>query len=160
MATAVRHVKHKCGHTEDRDLSFKIPGDRDSFAQWLSGQPCRGCDPKEKKRREQFKATKRAEEAAHALAEEQRFQLEPLTSGTTKMIDWATRVRTELVAAAFEELDLDENDFAEQIAEPASRVDSARWWIDNREIPAAELGTALAAALHDPDLETGNENPF
>lgn len=160
MAT-LTSITFTCGHAEDRDLSNKKPFERPGFIKWLEGKPCRNCDPAEKRRKEKFVAGKRAEEAAAAEAVEKRFGMDPL-QGPPAILGWGTRVRAQLIEAAYNELGLDEADFATQIAEPASEVSAAGWWLDNREIELDQLPTALTEALADPDAAPAdaNENPF
>lgn len=75
---AVKAISYKCGHSEQRDLSAKKPFERAGFVAWLAKQPCRGCDPKQIKKKQQWVAAKRAEESREAHAAEKKFGLEPL----------------------------------------------------------------------------------
>ena len=155
-------IKHTCGHTATRDLSAKQPFERAGLVKWLTDRPCRTCDPKEKARKEQWLAEKHAQAEAAARTTEYRFHLDPLT-GPEKIRGWATEARAKVVQDAWEALgdELGEDTFAAAIAEPASRVNGAGWWIDNREISAADLACALSEALGEASpVSAGNENPF
>lgn len=159
--SAIKTITYKCGHSENRDLSAKKPFEQAGFAAWLVKQPCRNCDPKQLKKKQEWVTAKRAEESRDAHAAEKKFGMEPL-DGPEKIRDWATRIRVELIARAFETLGLDEDDFAEQVAAPAGEVNAAGWWLDHRDIDPVDLPAELAAALSDeaPTASTGTENPF
>ncbi|MDQ2740071.1 MAG: hypothetical protein M3Y35_15930, partial [Actinomycetota bacterium] len=160
IVSAIKTITYRCGHSENRDLTAKKPFERDGFATWLAKQPCRDCDPKRPKQKQEWVAAKRAESRdAHTV--EKKFGMESL-DGPEKIRDWATRIRVEFVAGAFEALDLDEDDFSEQVAAPAGEVNAAGWWLDHRDIDPATLPAELAAALSNDALaaSTGTENPF
>lgn len=146
-------VKRACGHETNIDLEGLKPFERDGKLEWAARAKCPACDPKMRKRDDE----RRAAELADAQGRETRMGLEPLR-GSAKQIGWATRVRVDLLEAAFNELDLDEAAFNTQVAGPASQVDAARWWIDNRELAPAALPGALATALGTGAV--GTENPF
>ncbi|WP_051265222.1 hypothetical protein [Nakamurella lactea] len=154
-------VKHQCGHSEQRDLSTKKPFERAGFAAWLAKQPCRDCDPKQIRKKQEWVAAKRAEESREARAAEKKFGLEPL-DGPEKIQDWAMRIRVDLITKAFEALDLDEADFDEQVASPAGQVNAAGWWLDHRDIDPSVLSDELTAALTDDaaTTSTGTQNPY
>ena len=147
-------VERSCGHETNISLEGLKPFEREGKLEWAARSRCPACDPKMRKR----DAERRQNELADARERESRMGLDPLR-GSAKQVDWATRVRVDLLEAAFDELDLDEAAFNSQIAGPASQVDAARWWIDNRELAPAELPSALAGALGD-DASAGTEIPF
>lgn len=159
--TAVKTITYKCGHREQRDLSSRKPFERDGFAKWLSQQPCRDCDPKQIRKRQQWVVAKRAEESREAAAAEKRFGLEPL-DGPERIRDWATRVRVEMLAGAFAVGELNEDQFAEQVVAPANEVNAAGWWLDNKNTEPEHLHSVLMAALSDDPaaVAAGNENPY
>lgn len=161
MTAAITSITYKCGHSEDRDLASRKPFEREGFAKWLAKQPCRDCDPKQIRKRQQWIAGKRAEESAAANAAEKRFGLTPL-EGPEKIRDWATRVRVELIQGAFAAGDLNEDQFASQVAAPAGEVNAAGWWLDHRDTEPEHLHAVLMAALSDDDgaRSDGNENPY
>ncbi len=148
-------IHHSCGHDAHRDLSFKKPFEQAGFAAWLTTKACRDCDPKEKARRSTWLTGRRAQEQAAATATEQRFALTPLT-GPDKIQPWATRIRADLITAAWDALDLDEDEFTALVAEPAAEVDTAGWWLENKDTTPEEL----PAALTEPGADTGTQNPF
>ncbi|MET3803947.1 hypothetical protein ABIB25_000933 [Nakamurella sp. UYEF19] len=90
---------------------------------------------------------------------EAKFALDPLVGAPT-ILDWATRVRAELIQAAYDELGLDDEEFAEAIADPASEINSAGWWLDNRETDITALPDLFTEALTEATPSGGSENPF
>lgn len=152
-------IARSCGHVQAADLSKVKPFDRKKLIARYEAQPCFRCsdDPATVKKRAAYLAEKRAAEAREAAALEERFGLTPL-DGHPKIVPIGTHIRAVLVAAAWDELGLDETEFADRIAEPAARIDSAGWWLDNREVAIADLADVMADAL--AEALTGTENPF
>lgn len=155
-------VQHKCGHAQERDLSDKPAGERAGYAAWLAKQPCTECWKKTRDRKvsKEVKA-ERAAELEAALEDQERSQL-PILNGSTKQVDWAVKVRYELLRDAYvslvEEGSLDEDRFETEVLTQARMVTAARWWIDNRE-----NGDSIIEILADPgevDLGDRNENPY
>ncbi|NQX29849.1 hypothetical protein HQQ81_21080 [Microbacteriaceae bacterium VKM Ac-2854] len=156
-------IDFSCGHSEQRDLSDKPAGKRAGLAEWLSKSPCFDC----------YKAARGSTVSAEVKAErEQRRQLAiewagvnelaPLR-GTDKQKDWAVRVRHEMLQAAYavlvEQQGMAESDYDRSVLEPARLVDSARWWLDNRETEVADLPELLADAGLD-ESASSTENPL
>ena len=150
-------IKHKCGHTEERDLSDRPAGKRKGFASWLSAQVCSRCYRKEG-----------AEEYKQMLLEaalENQTKLDlPELEGTEKQVPWATTSRNQLIMGAFEELvrgedaTLTEEEFEERYLVPARLITSARWWIDYNDTEVEDLLECLTTAVDEG--EDINENPF
>lgn len=151
-------VTHTCGHVREANISGKRPFEVDGFVKWLKSKPCRDCDPKEKSKRDTWVAARRKEELQQAREAEKRFGFDSLT-GPPKLIEWATKIRVQMVGAAWDALGLDEDKFAVVVGTPAGKVDAAGWWVDHREQDASQLPQLLAKALGEP-LEGGLENPF
>lgn len=156
--TTIRPVTHKCGHSSDADVSGKKPFEVDGFVKWLEKKPCRDCDPKAKAKREAWVANRRKEELAEARQAETRFGMKEF-DGPPKMVEWATRIRVDLVNAAWDSLGLDEDDFAQKVGDPAGEVNAPGWWIDNRDLDPADLAEALTEALGQP-VDGTQENPY
>ncbi|MBF0808486.1 hypothetical protein E4U03_07670 [Rothia nasimurium] len=150
-------IKHKCGHTEERDLSDRPAGKRKGFASWLSAQICSRCYRKEGA--EEYK--KMLYQAA--LENQQQLDL-PALEGTEKQVPWATTARNELLMNAFEQLvrgadaQMDEDQFEATYLAPARLITSARWWIDYKDTEVEDLLECLTTAVD--ESEDINENPF
>ncbi len=155
-------VQHKCGHTQERDLSDKAAGERAGFAAWLAQKPCTDCWKKRQDRKVSKEVqTERAALEEQALEDQERSEL-PILVGSAKQTSWALRVRYELLRDAYislvEEGTLDEDSFEREILTPARRITAARWWIDNRD-----NGALIVEILADPgqiDVGETNENPY
>lgn len=156
-------IDHKCGHSEEHDLSKKIAGERRRFAQWLSERQCRSCWKKSADRKDskEFTAHKAAK-LEEARADQERFGL-PILTGSEGQAKWGLTSRHALLRAAYAEQveagEMSEDEFDQQILEPAKKIDFAGWWIDNREASVAEL----MELVNDPGERAsggGNENPY
>ena len=159
MAIAkVWSIAHVCGHTVERDLSDKSPDKRAGFAKWLKDRDCTECF--KEKNRDEFEQKRREEEAkelADAEVYEQRSGLDEL-SGTDKQVAWGRRIRVQVLAALYEQVEEGEKDegwFEQTILQPARLIGTARWWIDNREFAAEDWPELLAAGAQSDDA---NEN--
>lgn len=146
-------ITHKCGHTQDRDLSDVAAGQRaGKVEQWSDGL-CSTCYVK-KKKKAGVAERKNVWDAQHqeALDDQVRSNL-PILGGSDKQIPWATDIRYKLLRGAYEELvqdgDQSETDFEERVLEPARGIGGAKWWIDNREATSEMIIELLA----DPGLE-------
>ncbi|WP_170063565.1 hypothetical protein [Rathayibacter tritici] len=155
-------IQHSCGHTAVKDLSKKAAGERAGFAAWLGKKPCFDCKDAagERELSKEFLAERAAAEAAAVEAAE-RLGLAPLR-GSEKQLDWAMRVRHELLISSYETLvaegGMSEQDYDAQIIAPAQTIDAARWWIDNRDMAAADLPELLADA--GTTSAASSENPY
>lgn len=156
-------IDHKCGHSEERDLSAKPAGERRRYASWLAGQKCTGCWRKssDRKQSKEFTADKAAK-LEEARADQERFGL-PILTGSEKQAEWGLTSRHALLHTAYSEQVeagvMSEDEFDLQILEPAKRIDFAGWWIDNRESSTAELMELVS----DPGERASsgrNENPY
>lgn len=156
-------IDHRCGHSAERDLSNKIAGERRRFAKWLSGELCTSCWKKSEDRKdsEEFAAHKAAK-LEEARADQERFGL-PILTGSDGQIKWGLTSRHALLRAAYAEQveagEMSEDEFDQQILEPAKQIDFAGWWIDNRESSTEEL----IGLVNDPGERAssgGNENPY
>ncbi|GHF27283.1 hypothetical protein GCM10010218_05280 [Streptomyces mashuensis] len=156
-------IDHTCGHQVERDLSDRAADRRAGFARWLGDRECSDCwkaaresSPVDK---QQWLATRRAEEHAAATEWEQRYHMPPL-EGPEKALAWAIRCRHQLVADAYTALvvegDWDEADWSE-LEEQVRTVTRAGWWIDQRDAEGGDLPELLAAAT---DADRPTENPF
>lgn len=151
-------VTYTCGHTEPRDLSDRPAGKRAGAAKWfgehLTCTPC-FANSNSSGESDAERDARHAKEAAERRAEAERDGLPVDLVGSEKQIDWALRVRQQLLHGAYtalvEEGDLDDADYEATVLEPARPIDRARWWIDNRDIDAADLPELLAdpGALED-----------
>ena len=78
-------------------------------------------------------AERRAEELSAVETWETKAGMPPL-GGSDKAVEWARKVRHQLVAAAFDDMGSpDDADFTEQVEAPARMVVSASWRIDQRD---------------------------
>jgi hypothetical protein len=130
-------ITHTCGHTVRRNLADKPAGQRAGTARWFAkNRQCPECE-----------TAQRAAEDAELRAEAERDGM-PALIGNDGAVRWAVRIRQEFLRAAFRELvetNLVEPElFQTDVLEAARRVTAARWWIDNREIPAVDLPELLA----------------
>jgi len=84
----------------------------------------------------------------------------PPLEGSDKAVEWARKVRHQLVAAAFDDMGCPDNaDFTEHIETPARSVMSSSWWIDQRDADPSDLAELLADAAVDGPAHV-NENPY
>lgn len=159
----IQTITHKCGHSEDRDLSDVAAGQRAGKAAWWAGRPCFTCFRKNSSR----KLSKEVQSERDALRQEalddQARSNLPILRGSDKQTPWATEIRFKLLRDAYEELVQDggqsEADFEDTVLEPARGIGRAKWWIDNRDATSEMIIELLA----DPGLEsdeTENENPY
>ncbi|GCD41865.1 hypothetical protein [Streptomyces paromomycinus] len=157
-------VDYACGHSGERDLSDRPADKRASFARWLATKDCTDCwkaaRDGDRASKEEWLATKRAEEAAAATEWARKFDMPPL-EGPVKALDWGERCRHQLVTAAHTALvldgDWDEADWG-RVEEQARAVTRAGWWIDQRDAEGTDLPELLEAATDDD--RGGTENPF
>lgn len=145
----------QCGHTETKDLSHKQAADRAGFVRWLAAkQLCTACWrdqqglPPQREwidDKEEWLAAKRADDAREAAEWASRTGMPELTGRSEKAIEWATRVRYELMHQLYtwcveEDQAPDEYDGAEEITRG---LDQAGWWLDQREQATDEPETLL-----------------
>ena len=83
----------------------------------------------------------------------------PWLDGSDKAVEWARRVRFELLGAAYELFDVEEAYIAE-VEQPARLITSASWWIDQRDAEAGDVSELIVDQVGDPLASTGSENPF
>lgn len=162
MAATLFEVDHKCGHTQDHDLSHKAAGERAGYVAWLEKQACTDCWKKSAKRKVSKElAAERASRMDDAYADQERSNL-PVLRGSEKQVEWATRLRYEklhdIYVERVESGALDEDAFDTDVLEPARMIGTAKFWIDNRD--AAD--DALLELLADPGEVhlLDNENPY
>src|SRR4051812_18782314 len=142
MATTITFA---CGHTVDCNLTGRRPFQVERIVATMSRRPCRACDPATTARQVGGAARHRAGELRDARATEARFGLLPLP-GSDQISDWATTIRAQLIDTAYHHLALDDDTFADQIAEPADRIQVAGWWLYHRAMPVDQLAAALRHA--------------
>lgn len=163
MAIATSYeITYKCGHDATRDLSDLPAGQRAGRVSWLGKQPCWEC----KKRAGDRKVSKetqaaRAAELEEAVADQQRFDL-PVLTGSDKQVEWALKVRFNLLRDAYEHLveaeGASEESYEETVMAPARLIDRSRWWLDNKDAAASDLPELLAdSGIGD---NSSSENPF
>lgn len=130
-------ITHTCGHTVRKNLADKPAGQRAGSARWFAkNRQCPACE-----------TVQRAAEDAELRAEAERDGMPELV-GNDGAVRWAVRIRQEFLRASFRELVetnlVDAAVFQADVLEAVRRVTAARWWIDNREIPAVDLPELLA----------------
>lgn len=146
-------IDHKCGHSEDRDLSDVAAGQRAGKAEWWAGRPCFTCFRKNSKRTLSKEVQSERDALRQEALDDQARSNLPILGGSDKQVPWATEVRFKLLRSAYEELvqdgDQSETDFEDRVLEPARGIGRAKWWIDNREATPEMIIELLA----DPGLE-------
>lgn len=157
-------VEHACGHDQAHDLSSKRVSDRAGFARWLADRDCTACWARERSAasggdRDAWLEERRAEELSAVGTWEARAGMPPL-GGSDKAVEWARKIRYQLIAAAFDDMGTsDDEDFAVRIEAPARMVVSASWWIDQRDADPADLEELLGDACVGEAAHV-NENPY
>ena len=146
------------------DLSARRPSDRAGYARWLSTTDCADCwkagrDAAAARERAAWLAGRRAEELAETEAWATRTGMPPL-EGSDKAMEWGRQVRYELLAAAHDTLGVADNDFAERVENPARHLDSASWWIDQRDTTPADLEELVTDAAANETGASSSENPY
>lgn len=154
---------HPCGHAVSHDLSARRPSERAGYARWLAARDCAECwrvgrDVAAARERATWLAGRRAEELAETEAWETRAAM-PALDGSDKAVEWGRRVRYQLLAAAHDTLDLAEDDFAARVENPARRIDSASWWIDQRDTEPVDL-EELVTDTASNETASSNWNPY
>ena len=156
-------IAYKCGHTEDKDLSFKPAGDRAGYAKW-AGQKltCPACFANAPKSVPPEVAAARASEADAATSWTQKYDL-PTFVGSESQVAWAIRSRHTLIQSAYDVHvsvgEWDEADFEERVLEPARVLDRPSWWIDNREALGVDVPELVQSSVTDPRAAS-TENPL
>lgn len=156
-------ITHVCGHAQARDLSTDPATKRAAKAKWWATQTCTACLKAQPRRRMPVSREVQAERdrrKQEALADQEASNLPPL-HGSEKQLDWALRVRFELIQTAYEDLvqseALTEDEFDAQVLVPARRVSTARWWLDVKDNSTEDLIRDLADVGEE---HLGTENPF
>lgn len=161
-------VGHDCGHQQDHDLSQRRPSERAGYARWLAGRDCTACwQAKREKGREKERAAwvaeQREEENRRVAAWEERTAM-PELAGSDKAVAWARRVRYELVVAGHDHagsVGVTDDDFALQVEQPARKITSASWWIDQKDTAGEDVAEVVPdAATHGIGVGVGVENPY
>lgn len=150
-------ITHSCGHQQDHDLSQLPAGKRLGRVSWLESKPCIDCFKKASKK--EWVKQQRQVESEEISVFETKAGLEQLT-GSVKQVSWAREVRMRLLQSAFESLvpgSLNEQDFENDIGDPARAVLTVKWWIDYRDIDVSDLAEALSTAVDSGDA---TENPL
>ena len=144
-------ITYSCGHIENRDLSDKPAGKRAGTAKWFAAKfTCSRCfkNSNSSSESDADRVARYAKEADERRAEAERDGLPVDLVGSDKQVDWALRVRQQLLHGAYEALveqgDLDDAAYEATVLEPARPIDRARWWIDNRDHSPADLPELLA----------------
>lgn len=161
-------IDHKCGHQQERDLSHKLPEERESFANWLKGTDCFDCyrakndKPLTEADKKRWVAKQREAELREAADDQVRYNL-PILQGSDKQQSWATRIRYEKIRDAYLDLvvegELDDEEFDTDFVEPLRLIQSAKWWIEQKDVPFSDLPQIVEALKLDPSSDI-NENPY
>jgi len=161
-------MHHACGHSVcgtsvSHDLSAKRPSERAGYARSLATTDCSECwkagrDAAAARRRAAWLTGRRAEELAETEAWETRADMPPL-DGSDKAIEWGRGVRHQLLAVAHDTLGMADDDFAERVENPARHIDSAPWWIDQRDTEPVDLDQLVTDAASNPTA-TSSGNPY
>ena len=159
-------VDHSCGHRQDHDLSEKRISERAGFARWLEQRECSDCwqakrDHQNANDRDAWIAEQRAKESSEVDTWERASGM-PVLEGSEKAKDWGRRVRYTLMTSAHayaQQIGVSDEDFAEEVEEPAAHITSASWWIDQRD-SAAEDVPELVQDGFEPASHSGLENPY
>lgn len=83
----------------------------------------------------------------------------PHLDGSDKAIEWGRRVRFDLLATAYECMQNDD-EFVTGVEEPAKKITSASWWIDQRDADPESLSELVLDAVANPSAVTGSETPI
>jgi len=167
-AKTTREAHHTCGHRARKtaafhDLSARRRSVRAGHARRLTTRDCAECwragrDAAVPRERATWLAGRRAEEPAETEVWETRAAM-PALDGSDKAVEWGRRVRYQLLAAAHDTLDLAEGDFAARVENPARRIDSASWWIDQRDTEPVDLEEQGSDAASN-ETASSNWNPY
>jgi len=138
-------ITHACGHEQAHYLAGYI-SQQERKARWLQTTSCRACFIASKKAAQAEAATRDGAAIAH-------LDLLPL-SGSDRQVAWATTIRASRLATLITDRE------APLGWQACLAATDAKWWIDHRELPNADLlamaATAsatvdsLAAATPDP----------
>ena len=160
-------VDHSCGHEQDHDLSDKRPSERAGFVRWLEQKECSDCWRRERDKenateREAWIAEQRAKKMTEVEAWERACAM-PALDGSEKATDWGRRVRHNLMAASHghaQQIGISDQDFAQCVEDPARRINSASWWIDQRDAAPEDVPELVADGALEPAAGSGSENPY
>ncbi|WP_298337213.1 hypothetical protein [Ferrimicrobium sp.] len=156
-------VEHACGHSQDHDLSEKRASRRAGYARWLATKDCSACWHRAQGRQQgsdqqAWLTERRSQQMEQITSWEVRADM-PCLDGSDKAVEWARRVRFELLRAAYELLDAEEA-YITEVEQPARLITSASWWIDQRDADAGDVSELIVDQAGDPLASTGSENPF
>ncbi|NWN87260.1 MAG: hypothetical protein HLX51_01740 [Micrococcaceae bacterium] len=156
-------IEFSCGHKETKDLSKTAPGKRKARSFGLGKNfVCSRCF---KKQGHDALEKQNQQQLVDAGAFESEYQL-PAIQGTQKQINWATRVRYEVLA---EIVDSDESESDQRTAvhviDVAKAIPKAGWWLDNctdKSLTVDDLIELITTAVEDDAGrdEVQLENPF
>ena len=156
-------IHHQCGHDQDHDLSEKRASERAGFARWLADRDCAECWRTSREAKEtrasQTRFTERSGHRAHRISLWERRSRMPHLEGSGKAIEWARRVRFDLLTAAYACVDT-EDGFVVSVEEPAKSITSASWWIDQRDADPESLSELVLDAVGDCVTNTGSGSPY
>jgi len=155
-------IHHQRGHDQDHDLSEKRAIEWAGFARWLAGRDCAECWRTSRgakvKRASQARFTEHGGHRAHRITLWERRSRMPHLEGSDKAIEWARRVRFDLLTAAYACVDTDDG-FVASVEEPARSITSASWWIDQRDADPESLSELVLDAAGDCVTNTGSRSP-
>ena len=129
-----QRITHACGHEQVHYLAG-FPSQQERKARWLGTTTCRTC----------FAAAKRSEQADAAARDTATIAhlTLPALLGSERQVGWATTIRASRLAVIVAEQGADASQHA------CLEVTDAKWWIDHRDLPDADLiakATLTAAA--------------
>ncbi len=124
-------ITHACGHEQAHSLTG-FASQQERKARWLRTTTCRTC----------FIAEKRSEQA-HAAAQDSAAVAHldlPALTGSDRQIAWASTIRAKRLATVVASSAIG----AESDHRACLLVTDAKWWIDNRDLPATDLLAKVA----------------
>lgn len=156
-----------CGHLAELDLSELSVDRRQARVSWIqkSGK-CKTCFAVlREKQFEESKADWLADKRAAEIATTERFEQEnemPPLDGSPKQVEFARRVRCQLLSTAYEVLvlngDMSEADFGAAIEQRSREIGRAGWWLDQRSSEPEDLATLLESGVTDQENLVECEN--
>jgi len=156
-------IHHQCGHDQDHDLSEKRASERAGFARWLAGRDCAECWRTSRgakvKRASQARFAERSGHRAYRIALWERRSGMPRLEGSDTAVEWARRVRFDLLTAAYACVDTGDG-FVASVEEPARSITSASWWIHQRDADPESLSELVLDAAGDCVTNTGSVSPY
>ncbi len=137
------HIRHRCGHRIEWDLSDKPPAKRAGFASWLAQRDCTRCWWAKRRRPDRHRLSPPASPSQpsarkQAVIEvwEQRNGM-PVLDGSDPAVARARQIRCDLLATSLSTSADDRS--RDALLSRAQAITAAGWWIDDRNIKAGLL---------------------